>query len=107
MLARLEHGLERWLHARRLRRLMRACGGIQWCPWCKQCAQSGEGRWGFRASKEQPLYDVLTCGVCGGTSLWLWGMGMHYQRRLEPGPACWPTGLAEHPVLQNGASAHG
>lgn len=59
-------------------------GGIQWCPWCRQCAQSGPGDWHFKPWDQEASLDVLTCSVCQGTSVWLWGMGMHYVRELEP-----------------------
>ena len=80
--------LERWLRKRRIERTLQRYGGIQWCPWCKQCAQDGNTGWRFDPSKDEPMFDVLTCGICGGTSLWLWGMGMHFQRALS------------HPILE-------
>lgn len=103
--AGLERRLELWLQRRRRRRLMRQYGGIQWCPWCKQCAQEGPGRWGFSAEARNARYDVLTCSVCGGTSRWEWGMGMHFINRITPGPTDWPTGLAGSKTFAAGASA--
>lgn len=62
---------------------MRRYGGIQWCPWCRQCAQDNNIGWHFAPSAENLMLDVLTCGVCGGTSEWLWGMGFHFLRPLK------------------------
>jgi len=78
--------VEGYLKRRREKRLLKTWGGIQWCPWCQQCAQSGPHHWGFKAWKHDPSLDVLTCSVCEGTSVWLWGMGMHYMGRLDPPP---------------------
>lgn len=75
--------LEGWLRERRMARMLRAYGGLQWCPWCKQCAQDGNAEWRFTASAENPLFDVLTCGVCAGRSVWFFGMGMHFQHALD------------------------
>lgn len=83
MLDRLEKKLSAFLNRRRHDRLVRRFGGIQQCPWCRQCAQDGDG-WNFKPSKESAGLDALTCGVCGGTSLWLFGMGMHFIRPLDP-----------------------
>jgi hypothetical protein len=79
--------IRRLLDRMKQENLMRQFGGIQQCPWCKQIAQYGDG-WNFKTYDENPMLDVLTCGVCDGTSLWLWGMGMHYQGLLMP-----PSGL--------------
>tara|TARA_R110002020_G_scaffold471284_1_gene698257 strand:+ start:42092 stop:42829 length:738 start_codon:yes stop_codon:yes gene_type:complete len=83
MLERLEAKAASILRARRLDRMTRRYGGIQKCTWCRQCAQDEDG-WNFAPYQENVGYDVLTCGVCGGTSLWLWGMGMHFIRPLDP-----------------------
>jgi len=66
------------------RALMKRYGGIQWCPWCRQCAQSGDGEWSFRDWEAEPTLDVLTCSVCSGTSIWLFGLGMIYMGPLDP-----------------------
>ena len=58
-------------------------GGTQTCPWCKQCAQS-RGDWKFEQSTEDPQLEELTCGTCGGTSLWLWTIMMIYIRPGKP-----------------------
>lgn len=75
--------IEAWLRKRREDAMLKAYGGIQSCPWCKQCAQENNADWHFDAWPEDRMYDLLTCGVCGGTSLWIWGHGMHYQRPLD------------------------
>lgn len=84
MLKRIEDALFGWLKERREERLLHAYGGIQTCPWCKQIAQS-EGDWHF-APMRDGLHDVLTCGVCGGTSVWRFEFGMMYIGALEPPP---------------------
>lgn len=58
-------------------------GGIQQCPWCRQTANQGE-HWTFHAWDRDPMLDVLTCGVCGGTSLWRFELGMMWIGPLEP-----------------------
>ena len=80
--ARLEEKLTAVLQKRKQRRLMSAHGGIQVCPWCKQIAQSQSG-WSFKCYEADQSLDCLTCGVCEGSSLWLFGMGMHYIRPLS------------------------
>lgn len=75
--------LEKALTERRHTRLAERFGGIQQCTWCRQIAQDKPG-WHFSTYSENPMLDVLTCGVCGGTSLWMWGMGMHFVRPLDP-----------------------
>ncbi len=69
--------LRAWLDQLERDNLARRFGGIQQCPWCRQIAQSGEG-WDLRAFAADSFLDVLTCGVCGGKSLWHFGHGMHY-----------------------------
>lgn len=78
---RLEEKLFVVLQKRKQSRLMASYGGIQTCPWCKQIAQSQSG-WSFKCYDEDQSLDVLTCGVCEGSSLWLFGMGMHYIKPL-------------------------
>lgn len=80
----------KWAIKRRDERLLQRFGGIQDCPWCRQCAQSGEGPWSFKAWKRDPFIDVLTCSVCGGTSLWRFELGMFYVGALEPPEPAWP-----------------
>lgn len=75
--------LETWLKECREEKLLRAYGGIQTCPWCRQCAQEQDG-WGFRQWDRDPFLDVLTCGVCKGTSLWRFELGMMYVAPLDP-----------------------
>ena len=85
-----EGWLLRKLKERRREKLLRRFGGIQTCPWCRQCAQEGDGEWRFDPWPENNGYDLLTCSVCGGTSIWLWGMGMHYMRELDPPKPAFP-----------------
>ena len=76
-------------------RMLQKFGGIQRCPWCCQWAQSGDG-WKFELSLDKPQHDILTCGVCGGTSLWHFAVGMHYVGPLEPPkPADWEPSIKE------------
>lgn len=82
--ARISPGrVESWLKQRRHERMLRAYGGLQTCPWCKQCAQEANASWRFDPYPEDMGLDILTCGVCEGRSLWLWGMGMHFIRSLD------------------------
>ncbi len=75
--------LRRWLNARHINNLTSRFGDTQTCPWCRQCAQTGDG-WRFDEYRPQPFFDVLTCGVCGGTSLWQFGPAMMFMASLEP-----------------------
>lgn len=75
--------IEKWLRDRRINGYLKKFGGIQKCPWCTQWAQDNNTKWSFKPYKDNPMYDVLTCGVCNGTSLWLWGHGMHYIMPLD------------------------
>ncbi len=52
-------------------------GGTQTCPWCRQCAQSQKG-WHFKDWDRDPMLNELKCGICGGTSLWRFELGMIY-----------------------------
>lgn len=79
----MESALLSWLEKRRDEKLLRRFGGIQTCPWCRQCAQSAEG-WHFKEWEHDVFLDVLTCGVCGGTSLWRFEIGMFYIGPLNP-----------------------
>lgn len=72
-----------WLERRRRERMLRRFGGIQRCPWCRQIAQDGDG-WSFVEWGGNPFHDVLTCGVCGGTSVWHFAIGMHAVGPLAP-----------------------
>lgn len=84
-----ERAVRRW----RDNQLLRRFGGIQRCPWCRQVAQSGDN-WHFEEWERDPFVDVLTCGVCGGTSLWRFEMGMMWIGPLEPPkPASKPAGF--------------
>jgi hypothetical protein len=93
MLARMEGGLRKWLERRRVDQIVKQYGGAQSCPWCRGLIQTGDD-WGFSASGAEPQFDVATCGNCSGTSLWLWGLGFHFIRPLQPPkPAAWPPAL--------------
>lgn len=83
--------LEAWLKARRIDRTLRRYGGIQTCPWCRQCAQDANVDWRFDRWERDPFVDVLTCGVCGGTSLWRFELGMFYIGPLAPPEPAWPA----------------
>ena len=82
--------LERKLKERRDNELLAKYGGIQTCPWCKQCAQEKPG-WKFTQWVRDPFLDVLTCGVCAGTSLWHFTIGMVYVAPLDPPTPDVPT----------------
>lgn len=81
--------LRNYLNQRHADKLLQQFGGIQQCPWCRQIAQSGES-WNFRYWSKDPLLDVLTCGVCGGTSLWRFELGMMWIGPLDPPKPCHP-----------------
>ncbi|MBS7810502.1 hypothetical protein [Roseococcus pinisoli] len=83
VLRRLETRVAGWISRRAEDRLMERFGGIQRCPWCRQFAQTQPG-WSFRPWDDDASLDVLTCGVCRGTSVWLFGMGMHAMGPLDP-----------------------
>jgi hypothetical protein len=86
----LEATLENWLRKRRRERALRRFGGLQTCCWCKQCAQDGDG-WNFQPWGRDKFLDVLTCGVCGGTSLWRFEIGMMWIGPLSPPESKWPA----------------
>ena len=80
-------GLENWLHRklkqRRETQLLRRWGGTQICPWCLQTVQD-HGEWGIEEWERDSFLDVITCGPCGGTSLWRFEMAMIYIGPLNP-----------------------
>lgn len=87
---RLFHKAEAMLAKRKEDQMIYRFGGIQKCPWCRQWAQSEPG-WSFAMSPEEPQHDILTCGMCRGTSLWHFAFGMHYVRPIDaPKPANFP-----------------
>ena len=49
------------------------------CPWCKQ-----ETKPNFKEYKGRDFTLVLNCLVCGGQSLWEWGLGIEYFGPLSP-----------------------
>ncbi len=81
-----------WVERKKLDRIMHAHGGYQMCPWCRQCAQGGPG-WNIASCQQDPFLDILTCGVCGGTSLWHWEMSMLYVAPLDPPIPDWKPDL--------------
>lgn len=72
-----------WADRKKLKSIVRRHGGFQWCPWCRQCAQSKPG-WSITPCSQDPYLDILTCGVCGGTSFWHWEMTMLYVGPFDP-----------------------
>ena len=80
-------GVEAWLRKKLDERqetsLLRRWGGIQLCPWCLQYVQKS-GDWSIAAWDRDPFLDVITCGPCGGTSLWRFEMLMIYIGPLAP-----------------------
>jgi len=99
-------GVLNWLRAKLNQRaedkLLHEFGGIQWCPWCRQCAQSKPG-WHFKMWEENGFFDVLTCGVCGGTSLWHFAIGMIFVRSLEPPKPAFPDNNFGLPLARSAA----
>ena len=86
----LETSVAAWLMRRRNERLLQRFGGIQTCCWCRQCAQSNDG-WSFATWDRDPFLDVLTCSVCGGTSLYHFGLGTQWIAPLSPPSPAWPA----------------
>lgn len=72
-----------WARKRHEAELRKRYGGTQTCPWCRQCAQMEPG-WSFTPWEENLFHDVLTCGVCGGTSVWHFAIGMMWVGPLHP-----------------------
>ena len=75
--------IHKWSSDKIEERLSHRFGGIQYCPWCKQIAQS-KPNWYFAEWDRDKFLDKLTCGVCGGTSLWKFELGMTYIGPLDP-----------------------
>ena len=65
------------------RRALELYGGTQTCPWCKNVAQS-DGDWSYKIWDIDKDLDILTCGCCGGTSLWRFEVGSFYVGPLHP-----------------------
>ncbi len=80
----------RWAKRRYHDHLLKTLGGVQTCPWCKQIAQEGKGQ-RYDPWPQNPQYTVLTCGVCEGTSLWSWELGLFWQRALSLPPVIDPA----------------
>ena len=75
--------INEWSERRLEKRLLESYGGIQTCPWCTQTVQK-KGDWSIVAWDRDPMLDVITCGPCGGTSLWRFEIGFIYIGPLEP-----------------------
>lgn len=71
-----------WSSSKLEERLLKKFGGLQTCPWCEQTVQSKEG-WSIIPWNKDPMLDVITCGPCGGTSLWRFEMMFIYIGALE------------------------
>lgn len=83
LIEKLHDWSARKIDERRLQRF----GGIQKCPWCRQIANQGDG-WSITEWPRDAFLDVLTCGCCGGTSLWRFEIGMIYIGPLDaPSPS--------------------
>ena len=104
----LEDRLLHRLQKRRFNRLIRRYGGIQTCPWCRQCAQS-EGGWSITKWEGNPFHNVLTCGVCSGTSVWHFDVGMVAIGPLDPPKPLpgFPDNTERDRVIQNEAKDDG
>lgn len=87
-----------WAEDRKLDQIAQKYGGYQRCPWCRQCAQSMPG-WSMLLCDADPFLDVLTCGVCKGTSLWRFEIMMHYVAPLDPPVVDW-TSEIEHDITK-------
>tara|TARA_B100001146_G_C15984532_1_gene349862 strand:+ start:128 stop:442 length:315 start_codon:yes stop_codon:yes gene_type:complete len=87
--------LHEWTSNKLEERKIKRLGGIQKCPWCRQIANQGDN-WGFKTYEKDNQFDVLTCGVCGGTSLWEFMVLMLYIGPLcPPEPAFKASGYYE------------
>ena len=53
------------------------------CTWCRQNMDDGIGVESEEFEHDESL-EVRECGVCGGTSLWVWGFGFQYVTHLDP-----------------------
>lgn len=91
MFDRLFDRLLKWLEERKRDKLLKRWGGVQDCCWCRQCAQSGPGPWGYVAWDKNHFLDVLTCSVCGGTSLYRFELGMMFVAALDPPKPKYPN----------------
>lgn len=88
MLEQLEEAILEWLQSRKTDRMLRRYGTINTCPWCRQIAQSKDG-WKLEPNfhpdtKYAETNDILTCGVCGGTSMWRFEFGSMYIGPVDP-----------------------
>jgi len=76
--------VRRWLERCEAALVDERCGGNQRCPWCRQGVNH------FKATSitatPDGFTDAITCGNCGGSSLWKWEIGFFYICRLVPPP---------------------
>lgn len=72
-----------WAARRLERQRLRQFGGTQRCPYCEQLVQM-RGEWSIHEWERDPMLDVITCGTCGGKSLWRFELAMIYIGPLEP-----------------------
>lgn len=83
--------LHRWALERLYQKRLRQFGGTQCCPYCSQLVQL-HGDWSIKQWERDPFLDVITCGPCGGKSLWRFELGMFYIGPLEaPKPKSEPA----------------
>lgn len=69
--------ISKWAARKTEEDLLRKYGGTQTCPWCTQTVQL-HGDWSIKAWDRDAMLDVITCGPCGGTSLWRFEICMIY-----------------------------
>jgi len=70
-----------WVNTKRDSALLDICGGTQKCPYCLQIMGHGEDT-PIEPYTEDKGLDVITCGTCGGKSLWRWEIGFLYYGSL-------------------------
>jgi hypothetical protein len=75
--------INNWTNAKLKERMLVKFGGIQGCPWCSQIVQSTDG-WSMKVWDRDSDITKITCGPCGGTSLWRWEFGMMFIGPLDP-----------------------
>jgi len=81
---RITRRVRAWLENAERELTLRQCGGDQRCPWCRRWMN---GFLGTECEEFDSILDELTCGACGGTSLWKWEVGFFYVCEGEPPPA--------------------
>lgn len=66
--------------------------------------QSNDG-WSLKEWDRSPFFDVLTCGACGGTSLWRFELCMVYMAPLLPPEPAFKAKIDISEYLATGDSA--